>query len=898
MNFINTGNLSIELSLSYIRDKEKLDYIRSLLKDKYIINNETITERENDKLLGFTSFINNLGFSYKQKILFYKNLKDLKKYFDQSKLHDERFALIPDICRLTKEIAEYAEEDTEFKEALNQRFFDINANKLIDKWKLYGIEITKDDYLALYAMTGWFSNSENRDILSSIPSMGKKKKEDRNNSLYALYLCTAIKYHRFDVFDKLFEGWTLLDKLDYFGNCEFLDHIQPTDDKEIAALLPSREGIKNFFSDWIRNLLSGKPTIDTVRAFFPMLYEAPHYKASNFIYTICQHSASTQDLIHFIAQQAVSFSPSDFFQRDTYNNCGTMPEIELAIFSCYCKLITPKTHDDIIAIARYWYKLIEYEQTSFYHDNSNFWSLMDTLIGTFLDDTLLTALLQIPEKLLLQDDKTPCFYIYDFDWFAHFIALYLLSKKNQLPKKNIISRAINKVIEGKYRELPETVLKMLSELITTEEDRLFDSSESGTTYLIYLLYIDNIPPSESLTFAQKANKELWDKEICYWLYYIALEKNHGTITDDILLQELPFELLKYRIKDNPSLFLKESLVLLNKAGQNFEEIRKAVWKIKELAKTISGLPLFSVTQKREILLSFLIEEQRDQLFKPFFDAAINESESDYIALYTLLELHVSLPQDFEQYFRTFQNHKTLLTSCCSKLLNSISKKQPSEWISIFDCVIQASWYLVNSKKSLWSGLHPLLTAFRNSKEVLVNLDLSPEHKLASSITRFFRYSEPKDLKALRQDMANEFCKYLSPKTDNLRSAEKYTNADKAESDYFRLDFTEPSPYWRYAYARSLEDIEATTDGKGHFFHERLKKAAENEPCPEVKVRIEKTISKLERIRKSVSHGNHHTRRLYEAFWWLREAHRRSLGLPIDTEASKLLRIKEWRDERE
>jgi hypothetical protein len=200
------------------------------------------------------------------------------------------------------------------------------------------------------------------------------------------------------------------------------------------------------------------------------------------------------------------------------------------------------------------------------------------------------------------------------------------------------------------------------------------------------------------------------------------------------------------------------------------------------------------------------------------------------------------------------------------------------------------------QKSLWKALQPLLTAFRNAKELLVNADLSPASRLVLEIIGFFRSSDAKALKHLRIDMAAHFCRFLNPAAKTPRGAARYTAQEKGNATYFRLDFTEPSPLFRYAYARALADLAVVSDGKGHFFKKTLDAAIEAEPCPEVKKQLETTREKLRRIRENAAPGRD-TQRLYEAFWQLRQAHALSFGADIDEEASKLLRVREWRDER-
>jgi hypothetical protein len=157
------------------------------------------------------------------------------------------------------------------------------------------------------------------------------------------------------------------------------------------------------------------------------------------------------------------------------------------------------------------------------------------------------------------------------------------------------------------------------------------------------------------------------------------------------------------------------------------------------------------------------------------------------------------------------------------------------------------------------------------------------------ITSFFRIENQEKLKELRYDMANDFAEYLKP-AKNERQAEKYT---QKERESFDLSYTEPSPYWRYAYVRALGDLGIKTDRRGHFFHKILENVSENDPSEDVKAAAKKVMEELDSLRKGYS-GANHKKCLFEAFWWLKQAHVISLGGKVDSKKANDLRIKEWR----
>ncbi|GHV92118.1 hypothetical protein AGMMS50268_26210 [Spirochaetia bacterium] len=148
------------------------------------------------------------------------------------------------------------------------------------------------------------------------------------------------------------------------------------------------------------------------------------------------------------------------------------------------------------------------------------------------------------------------------------------------------------------------------------------------------------------------------------------------------------------------------------------------------------------------------------------------------------------------------------------------------------------------------------------------------------------------MEQLRKDMAKDLVNYLDSPAKEKRLAENYTELEQQE-DGFSLDFIEPSALYREAYARALYNLGARGDGEGHFFNKRLNDMLEKEPSEKVKRQIERTNLKLNNLRNILS-DSAHTRHLYEAFWWIRQAHMLSLAgeAGIDAKAGKALRVQE------
>jgi hypothetical protein len=293
-----------------------------------------------------------------------------------------------------------------------------------------------------------------------------------------------------------------------------------------------------------------------------------------------------------------------------------------------------------------------------------------------------------------------------------------------------------------------------------------------------------------------------------------------------------------------------------------------------------------------------------------FYKRVIENQDSILELFTFLALYCYFSREVDVFLSNYSEKRTEIIERCSKILGKFRNGELLE--QDYDCAIMAAFFLAKYH-SFWRGLKPLLIAFRNSKQALLTNDLSSNDRLVTDIMGFFDFAKQNyphnnlslrqsflpinddDLKQLRQDMANDFADYLKPLKlkERERQAENYTEYEQAEPG-FDLHYKEPSAFWRYAYVRAIVDLGVKTDGQEHFFHETLKKTAENDPSEMVRKAAVKADRELNRWREGFN-SSEHKRKLYEAFWWLRLAHLLSLGMEIDEAASKRLRVQEWRD---
>jgi hypothetical protein len=226
-------------------------------------------------------------------------------------------------------------------------------------------------------------------------------------------------------------------------------------------------------------------------------------------------------------------------------------------------------------------------------------------------------------------------------------------------------------------------------------------------------------------------------------------------------------------------------------------------------------------------------------------------------------------------------------------------------VSLRPIEVGAVAFIIGTHKDVWSGFKQLLIALRKSRRNWVddglncNTNLLPngEYNLVWTIKwdyiKFFSQS----LKELRQEMTNGLGDWLKPLPESKRA-----DLDKRLADYptlekgregFDITYTEPDPIWRYAYVRAIGDLGVDVDGKGHYIHSILDRVAREDPSEMVRDAAAKVSTELKNLRNGWD-GGADIRKLDLAFWWLKQASRLALNLPVDR--NNALRIRAVRRE--
>lgn len=217
-----------------------------------------------------------------------------------------------------------------------------------------------------------------------------------------------------------------------------------------------------------------------------------------------------------------------------------------------------------------------------------------------------------------------------------------------------------------------------------------------------------------------------------------------------------------------------------------------------------------------------------------------------------------------------------------------------------------AFYVLLCFAPAWKRLKPLLLAFTSMTEQAVASDLRTwrEHDSTENppqpYARVPNWIEvamyPQNLKSeLKKDphlqnLREEFAKFC---LGRLRTKEK--NKSTAYTDE---DFVEPRPAWRWCYVQALAALRVNPGGRGHRTLFWLLNNDPDETVRELAKKAHKRVRHLDRDKPNLDEGASPRRPLFEAFWWLRQAHLITLEVPIDQAGAMRTRRRELHRTRE
>lgn len=229
-------------------------------------------------------------------------------------------------------------------------------------------------------------------------------------------------------------------------------------------------------------------------------------------------------------------------------------------------------------------------------------------------------------------------------------------------------------------------------------------------------------------------------------------------------------------------------------------------------------------------------------------------------------------------------------------------KDDSRGIPVFDFYSDAFEILITFAKP-WERLRPLLLAFSEMKRPAVASDLrtwpvfekepppDPYGRVAGWIA-IGMYPEhlQEELKRDRhlKELREEFAKFC---LERLRTNAEAKVKNKA-SDYNNKDFVEPRSVWRQCYVQALAALRVNPGGRAHRTLFWLLNNDPDEKVKELAKKAHKRVRHLDRGKPNLDEGGSPRRPLFEAFWWLRQAHLITLGIEIDERGAQRTRDRE------
>ena len=211
----------------------------------------------------------------------------------------------------------------------------------------------------------------------------------------------------------------------------------------------------------------------------------------------------------------------------------------------------------------------------------------------------------------------------------------------------------------------------------------------------------------------------------------------------------------------------------------------------------------------------------------------------------------------------------------------------------------------------WKCLKSLLLAFTEMTEPAVAPDLRTWHESDREPQPPYPYSQipswigiamyPQNLQdELKRDphlqgLREEFAKFC---LERLKTKKNDTNRRDKVSDYADGDFVEPRRPWRQCYVQAVTALRVNPGGRAHRTLFWLSKNDPDENVRTLAQRAHRQIRHLNRRKPNLERGASPRRPLFEAFWWLRQAHLLALDIEIDQNGAMRTRRTELHRTRE
>lgn len=554
------------------------------------------------------------------------------------------------------------------------------------------------------------------------------------------------------------------------------------------------------------------------------------------------------------------------------------------------------------------------DKRSFSLDRMPIYPHLDDVYDCFLgNEPLFFMFLEGPKNEKPGEDDDQETLNFNYHEFLNIFLAYYIMRLNGIPictqselrrRNELAAFVVDMLFEDKYKLLclTEQFADLLRYAISLEKDECRHRVEV-VVFLIKVLSAISPDDDEINALCEKA-----DAEAQYHIKRIVYRKTHDAFNADDFFVNLPFGLLEY------AGFFEKKLSdidlftgLVQKIKHHVERSPSVLMAVSVHLSRMAGLDSFlsRFAQSRDETSGRLQQEVLEDLY----NAAVNENTPLPYELYIFLLFCFFLKNAGEVFFRNDERLKAV-TAKCTRFLNALKNINEAEFaideqMFLYDHARSAAWFL-RLFFFHWKGVKLLLNVFRASKKAWVKENLSYDgdefayNNLGLIIAHFFQAGTGDDLGRLRQEMANGLADNLKPIPEPI--PEKKRDSDRIKSytqkeqsiPGFDINLFEPNPHFRYAYVRAIEDLGVDPDGKGHFIHTILDKAAETDPDKQVREAAAAASKELKKLHTGWKGGNH-TRLLNEAFWWIRRAHLLTLGSNVDEKLANEYRVWENRE---
>ena len=210
--------------------------------------------------------------------------------------------------------------------------------------------------------------------------------------------------------------------------------------------------------------------------------------------------------------------------------------------------------------------------------------------------------------------------------------------------------------------------------------------------------------------------------------------------------------------------------------------------------------------------------------------------------------------------------------------------------------------------SPWKCLKPLLLVFSTMEKQAVASDLrawfeagldAPPHPFSLVPMWIATAMYPQNLRGeLKRDpnlrdLREKFADFCLERLKSKKTGKSGAGADKRDDG-----FVEERPVWRRCYVQALSTLRVNPGGRAH---RTLFWLANNDPDESVREfarKAHKQVRHLDRTKSNLDVGASSRRPLFEAFWWLRQAHLLTLSIEIDEAGAQRTHRKELQRTRE